>query len=200
MKFVLASNNAHKLVEIREILQPLGIEILSQREAGIAVDPEETGTTFRENALIKARAACQASGLPALADDSGLVVDALKGAPGVYSARYGGPGLTDAQRYEHLLAAMKGVENRQAAFVSCIACVFPNGDELTAQGECPGRILQAPEGDGGFGYDPVFFSLDLNKSMGTMTHEEKNSISHRSRALHEMSGRLKEYLNERNQL
>jgi len=196
MKFVLASNNAHKLTEVCEILTPLGIEILSQKQAGISVDPEENGNTFEANALIKARAACQASGLPALADDSGLVVDALGGAPGVYSARYGGEGLDDKKRYELLLANMEGMTERAARFVSCIACVFPNGDELTAQGRCEGTILNAPEGNGGFGYDPVFLSADLNRSMGLLSHEEKNSISHRGRALQKMSCLLRQYMKE----
>ena len=194
MRFVLASNNAHKLTEVREILGPEGWEILSQREAGIAVDPEETGETFEENALIKARAACAASGLPAIADDSGLTVKTLGGAPGVRSARYGGPGLSDRERYGLLLENMRGAEDRSAAFVCCIACVFPDGTELTAEGRCEGTILTEPEGDGGFGYDPVFFSADRQRSMGVMTHEEKNGISHRGRALRAMSSLLRDHL------
>ena len=198
MRFVLASNNAHKLGEFREILSGSGVTVLSQKEAGIAVSPEENGATFEENSLIKARAACEASGLPAIADDSGLAVDALGGEPGIYSARYGGPGLSDGDRYRYLLERMKGVEDRRARFVCCVSCVFPDGEELTARGECEGRILTAPEGDGGFGYDPVFFSDDLGKGLGTASGEEKNGISHRGRALRAMCALLEEHLRNRN--
>ncbi|MBR6950789.1 MAG: RdgB/HAM1 family non-canonical purine NTP pyrophosphatase [Oscillospiraceae bacterium] len=198
MRFVLASNNAHKLEEFREILAGSGWTVLSQKEAGIAVDPEENGSTFEENSLIKARAACAASGLPAIADDSGLTVSALNGEPGIRSARYGGPGLTDAGRYRLLLERMKDVEDRRAAFVCCISCVFPDGRELTARGECAGRILREPEGDGGFGYDPVFWCDDLGKSLGTALPEEKNGVSHRGRALRAMYALLNDHLRERN--
>lgn len=194
MRFVLASNNKKKLVEMREILGELGIEVLSQAEAGISTSPEETGTTFEENSIIKAAAACEASGLPALADDSGIVVDALGGAPGVYSARYGGDGLDDKQRYELLLKNMEGIEKRSARFVSCIAAVFPNGDKITAQGTCEGSIMHAAAGDGGFGYDPIFFSNDMGKSMAELTHEEKNGISHRGNAMRKFAPLLREYL------
>ena len=194
MRFVLASNNAKKLVEMREILGELGIEVLSQAEAGISTSPDETGVTFEENSVIKAAAACEASGLPALADDSGLVVDALGGQPGVYSARYGGEGLDDVQRYELLLKNMEGIENRAARFVSCIAAVFPNGDRITAEGTCEGSIMHAPAGNGGFGYDPVFFCDDMGKSMAELTHEEKNSISHRGNAMRKFAPILREYL------
>ena len=194
MRFVLASNNKKKLIEMREILGELGIEVLSQAEAGIATEPEETGTTFEENSVIKAAAACQASGLPALADDSGLVVDALGGAPGVYSARYGGEGLDDKQRYELLLKNMDGIQERSARFVSCVSAVFPNGDKITAEGTCEGTIMNSPAGAGGFGYDPVFFSLDMGKSMAELTHEEKNSISHRGNAMRKFAPLLMEYL------
>ena len=194
MRFVLASNNKKKLVEMREILGQLGVEVLSQAEAGIATEPEETGKTFEENSIIKASAACEASGLPALADDSGLVVDALDGQPGVYSARYGGEGLDDKGRYELLLKNMVGVENRSARFVSCIAVVFPNGDKITAEGTCEGSVMHAPAGDGGFGYDPIFFCESFGKSMAELTHEEKNSISHRGNALRKFAPLLREYL------
>ena len=194
MRFVLASNNKKKLVEMREILGELGIEVLSQSEAGIATEPDETGTTFEENSIIKAAAACEASGLPALADDSGLVVDALGGQPGVYSARYGGEGLDDRQRYELLLKNMENIKDRTARFVSCVSAVFPNGDKITAEGTCEGEIMYAPAGDGGFGYDPVFFSKDMGKSMAELTHEEKNSISHRGNAMRKFAPLLREYL------
>ncbi len=194
MKFVLASNNQGKLLEMREILSEIGVEVISQREAGISVEPEENGTTFEENSIIKARASCEASGLPAIADDSGLVVCALGGEPGVYSARYGGDGLSDTDRYTLLLKNMEGKTDRSAKFVSCISCVFPNGDVITAEGECPGEILHAPKGDGGFGYDPVFFVKSLGKSMGEMSHEEKNSVSHRGNAIRAFYPKLRDYL------
>lgn len=197
MKFVLASNNAKKLIEMREILGEIGVEVISQAEAGIHTEPDETGSTFRENSLIKASEACKAAGIPALADDSGLVVEALNGEPGVYSARYGGEGLDDVGRYRLLLKNMEGVINRAAKFVSCISCVFPNGDALAAEGECKGSILHKPVGDGGFGYDPIFFSEETGKSMGEMTHEEKNAISHRGAAIRALAPVLKQYLDKK---
>ena len=157
MRFVLASNNARKLEELRQILSQMGHEVLSQREAGLNLTVEETGTTFEENARLKARGASDALGLPVIADDSGLMVDALDGAPGVYSARYGGEGLDDRGRNALLLKNMEGKENRSARFVCCICCRFPDGREITARGECPGQILEGPRGKDGFGYDPVFY-------------------------------------------
>ena len=151
MKLVLASQNKKKLVEMNDILSSLGIEVCSQADAGVDLEPEETGTTFEENSLIKAKAVMEASGLPAIADDSGLCVDALRGAPGVYSARYGGEDLSDEGRYRLLLENMQGQMPRTAQFVSVITCCFPNGDVLTARGECPGTIAFAPMGEGGFG-------------------------------------------------
>ena len=154
MRFVLASNNQKKKGEMSAILQELGIEVLSMEEAGVHTQPEEDGETFEENALIKARAACKASGLPALADDSGLAVDALGGAPGIHSARYC-PG-SDWDRLQFLLHNMKDIprEKRGARFVSAVACVFPDGTERVWRGECPGLVLEEPQGQGGFGYDP----------------------------------------------
>ena len=151
MKFVLATHNPGKLKEMADILSGLGVEVVSPADVGISVDVEETGTTFAENAMLKAKAICAASGLPAIADDSGLCVDALNGAPGVYSARYGGEGLDDTGRYRLLLENMKGQMPRTAKFVSVITCCFPNGDVLTARGECPGTIAFAPQGEGGVG-------------------------------------------------
>ena len=193
MKLVLASKNEKKLREMDEILSALGIEVISEAQAGVDVDVEETGTTFEENSLLKARAVMEASGLPAIADDSGLCVDALGGAPGVYSARYGGPGLDDVGRYRLLLENMKG-QPRGARFVSVITCCFPNGDVLTARGECPGTIAFAPMGEGGFGYDPVFFIPGLKKTFAQLTPEEKNAISHRGLALRAFREKLEEYL------
>lgn len=193
MKLVLASKNKKKLVEMNDILSQLGIEVCSEAEAGVDVEVEETGTTFEENSLLKARAVMEASGLPAIADDSGLCVDALGGAPGVYSARYGGPGLDDVGRYRLLLENMKG-QPRGAKFVSVITCCFPNGDVLTARGECPGTIAFAPMGEGGFGYDPVFFIPSLKKTFAQLTPEEKNAISHRGKALEQFQKELERYL------
>ena len=195
MKLVLASQNQKKLKEMSEILAQLGVEVCLQSEAGVNVEVEETGTTFEENSLLKAKAVMEASGLPAIADDSGLCVDALNGAPGVYSARYGGEGLDDVGRYQLLLRNLRGM-GRSAKFVSVITCCFPNGDVLTARGECPGTIAFAPMGEGGFGYDPVFFIPQLKKTFAQLTAEEKNAISHRGKALEIFKRELEHYLNE----
>ena len=193
MKLVLASKNQKKLRELREILSAQGVEVVSEADVGVDVDVEETGTTFEENALLKARAVCEASGLPAVADDSGLCVDALGGAPGVYSARYGGPGLDDVGRYQLLLENMRGMLDRRCKFVSAICCCFPDGEVITARGECPGTLAYAPKGDG-FGYDPIFFLPERKKTFAELTAEEKNAISHRGRALEEFRSKLEERL------
>ena len=194
MKLVLASKNQKKLVEMNDILSHLGIEVCSEAEAGVDLEVEETGTTFEENSLLKAKAVMEASGLPAIADDSGLCVDCLNGAPGVYSARYGGEGLSDEDRYKILLENMRGQLTRTAKFVSVITCCFPNGDVLSARGECPGTIAYAPMGDGGFGYDPVFFVPELKKTFSQLAPEEKNAVSHRGKALESFKEKLEEYL------
>ncbi|MBQ9974181.1 MAG: XTP/dITP diphosphatase [Oscillospiraceae bacterium] len=196
MKLVLASKNPKKLRELNDILSQLGIEVCSQAEVGVDVDVEETGTTFEANSLLKAQAVMEACGLPAIADDSGLCVDALQGAPGVYSARYGGEGLDDMGRTRLLLENMRGAGPRTAKFVSVITCCFPNGDVLCARGECPGTIAFAPMGEGGFGYDPVFFIPQLKKTFAQLTPEEKNAISHRGQALKAFQVKLEEYLNK----
>lgn len=183
MKVVLASHNQKKMVEMKAILSQMGVEVLSQAEVGVDLEPEETGTTFEENARIKAQAVMQATGLPAIADDSGLMVDALGGDPGVYSARYGGPGLDDTGRWQLLLKNMAGESNRACKFVSVICCAFPDGGEVMARGECPGILAQGPSGDGGFGYDPIFYLPQLGKTMAQLTPAEKKQISHRARAL-----------------
>lgn len=179
-KVLLASNNAGKLREFREILAGL-FEIVSLRELGLEADPEETGATFEENALIKAEYACNISGLPSLADDSGLEVDALDGAPGIYSARYA-PG-SDADRVQKLLREMQGKEQRSARFVSTVALVWPDGRKVTARGTCEGEITREPSGNGGFGYDPVFLPTGYDKTFGCLSEEEKNAISHRGRSI-----------------
>ena len=193
MKYVLATHNPGKLKEMGAILAQFGVEVVSPRDLGITVDVEETGTTFAENAMLKAKAICAAAKLPAIADDSGLCVDALNGGPGVYSARYGGEGLDDKGRYMLLLNNMRGQPTRAAHFACAIACAFPNGDELTAEGRCDGTIAFAPMGEGGFGYDPVFFVPELKKTFGQLTAEEKSAISHRGRALAAFVEKLETY-------
>lgn len=183
-KFIIATNNAKKLVELDRILSPLGINAVTARDAGVDLgDVEETGATFEENAYIKAASAFEKSGLPSIADDSGLMVDALDGRPGVFTARYGGEGLSDSQRYMHLLEEMKDIpkEKRGARFVCAICCVLSNNEKITVRGECAGEIAFEPSGDKGFGYDPVF--LYKGKSFALLTPEEKDKISHRGKAL-----------------
>ena len=194
MKFVLATHNPGKIQEMQAILSQLGVEVVSPAELGVDVDVEETGETFAENAMLKAKAICAAAGLPAIADDSGLCVDALNGGPGVYSARYGGEGLDDAGRTALLLQNMRGQTTRAAHFACAIACAFPNGDTLTAEGRCDGAVAFAPMGQGGFGYDPVFLVPEKAKTFSQMTAEEKNEISHRGRALRTFSEKLATYL------
>ena len=194
MRFVLATHNPGKLREMGEILKDFGIEVVSPRDLGITVDVEETGTTFVENAMLKAKAICKAANLPAIADDSGLCVDALNGAPGVYSARYGGEGLDDKGRYMLLLSSLRGAPTRAAHFACAVACAFPNGDTLTAEGRCDGSIAYAPLGEGGFGYDPVFLLPGTGKTFGQLTQEEKSAVSHRGRALKDFAGKLEAYL------
>ena len=181
--YVIATNNAHKLHEIRDILENDRRRFISMKEANIATDPEENGLTFEENALIKARAACKASGLPALADDSGLEVDFLNGEPGIRSARYCEG--SDADRVVYLLKKMEGVpaQQRGAQFVSAIACVYPDGTEFAVRGICRGVILTENRGEGGFGYDPVFFVPQEGETFASMPQARKNAISHRANSL-----------------
>lgn len=193
MKLVIATNNPHKLVEFGRILAPLGIEVHSQKEYCPDLDVEETGTTFAENSLLKAKAVMEASGLPAIADDSGLCVDWLQGAPGIYSARYGGVD-SDEERNQLLLSNMRGATNRAAHFHADITCCFPNGDVLNTAGDIHGTIAYAPNGEGGFGYDPIFFVPELRKTLAQVPAEDKNAISHRGNALRAMAVALKEYL------
>lgn len=194
MKLVLASQNQKKLRELEQILGEMGVEVCLQSHLGVQVDVEETGDTFEENSLLKARAVMERTGLPAIADDSGLCVDALGGAPGVYSARYGGEGLDDVGRYRLLLENMKGQMPRTCRFVSVITGCFPDGTVLTARGECEGTVAFAPMGDGGFGYDPVFFVPELKKTFSQLTAQEKNQISHRGRALEGFRQKLADHL------
>jgi XTP/dITP diphosphohydrolase len=178
---------------MQEILGELGVEVVLQSDLGIDLEPEENGATFAENAAIKAKAVMAASGLPAIADDSGLCVDALNGAPGIYSARYGGLD-NDTARYRLLLNNLRGATDRAAHFHTAVVCAFPNGDVLRAEGDCRGTIAFAPRGENGFGYDPVFFVPELRKTFAQLTAEEKNAISHRGNALRAFAVVLKEYL------
>jgi len=191
-KIVMASGNAGKLREISRILGDLNINIVPQSDFGVE-DADETGSTFVENALIKARHAVAATGLPAIADDSGLAVDALGGRPGVYSSRYSGAGATDQTNIDKLLAELDGVPDaeRGAAF-HCVSCfVMPSGEEpIIAQGEWRGSILKAKRGDGGFGYDPVFLDADTGRTAAELGDEEKNARSHRGQALKELARQL----------
>ena len=195
MKVVLASKNQHKLIEIGKIMEKLDIQLVLQSELGVDIDVEENGTTFEENSLIKAKAVMEATGLPALADDSGIAVDALNGEPGIYSARYGfDPTLDDWGR---LLLLLKNTENvpddkRQAQFVCVITLVMPDGRVVQARGEAHGMLLREAAGQGGFGYDPIFFYPPLGKTFAEISPEEKNAVSHRAVALKLMYEKLKE--------
>ena len=186
MKLAIATNNQHKLQEIRAILGDSFEELLSLKDLGIDVDVEETGSTLEENALIKARAILALSGIATLADDTGLMVDALNGAPGVYSARYAGEEHNDAKNRALLLKNLDGVKDRSAHFATVIALCYPDGKTLTASGRVNGEILLSERGTEGFGYDSLFFSTELGKTFAEATQAEKNSVSHRGRALRAM--------------
>ena len=193
LRVVLATHNAGKIRELADPMADFGIEVV-----GLSLFPEigeieETGTTFEENALIKARAVMEASGLPAIADDSGLCVDWLNGAPGIYSARYGGLD-DDKARYTLLLQNMRGATDRAAHFHTSVVCCFPDGKVLQADGDCHGTIAFAPRGEGGFGYDPIFNVPSLRKTFAQLTAEEKNAISHRGNALRAFAAELKHYM------
>lgn len=183
--FVIASNNPKKVNELNRILNPMGITAKTAKEMGVSLDDvEETGTTFVENARLKARAAFERTKLPCIADDSGLMVDALNGAPGVYSARYSGENATDSANNEKLLAELSQVQpaRRTAKFVCVICCILENGKEIIAHGECIGTIAAKPRGNDGFGYDPLFI-VEGGKSFAQLSPEEKDKISHRGNAI-----------------
>ena len=195
MKVVLASKNPHKLVEISKITEKFGFELVLQSELGVDIDVEETGSTFEENSYLKARAVMEATGLPALADDSGIAVDALNGEPGIYSARYGfDESLDDWGRLQLLLKNTENVPDgqRQAQFVCVITLVTPEGKVIQARGEVHGELLRAPAGEGGFGYDPIFYYPPFGKSLAEVSAEEKNQVSHRANALRAFYEKLKE--------
>ncbi|HOO37432.1 MAG TPA: RdgB/HAM1 family non-canonical purine NTP pyrophosphatase [Deltaproteobacteria bacterium] len=190
MNILAATTNPGKIREITEILAGLEVAILTPKETNVVLDVEEDGSSFAENAAIKARAWCAASGLPALADDSGLCVDALGGRPGVRSARFAGQGASDEDNYLLLLESMSGEKDRRARFVCAVALAFPGGDIVFAEGSYEGRILEEPVGEGGFGYDPVFFDPASGKSFAQLTPQEKNERSHRKKALVELKRKL----------
>lgn len=191
MELLVASNNQKKIKELKAILSE-NFEPVSLKEKGISSDPEETGTTFEENSEIKARFALEKSGLPTIADDSGLYVFALDGAPGVYSARYSGENATDEKNNALLLENLKNKADRKAKFVSVITLIFPDGRKIQTKGECFGEILEKPRGENGFGYDPLFYVPELKKTFAELSSEEKNKISHRANALRLFEERLKE--------
>ncbi len=181
MEFILASNNKKKLREMAQILSQEGCTVVSMAEAGVHSEPEENGATFEENARIKARAAMLASGRPCIADDSGIEVDALGGAPGVHSARYCEG--SDLDRVMFLLKNMEREEDRTARFVSAVACAFPDGSEIVVRGVCEGVLLRELRGEGGFGYDPIFYVPSEGCTFSEMAQDRKNEISHRARAM-----------------
>lgn len=189
MKLIIATHNEHKITEFRRMLEPMGIEVMTAP----LTEADETGTTFMENAFIKAESAMKETGLSAVADDSGICVDALGGAPGIYSARYGTPELSDRGRLELLLREMKDVPDgkRQAHFACAICAVFPNGDRVQAEGECHGTIARESAGDGGFDYDPIF--MQEGRCFGELGAEEKDKRSHRGIALRLFTEKLREY-------
>ena len=195
MKVVLASKNRHKLVEISKITQQFDMELVLQSELGVDIDVEETGTTFEENSFLKAEAVMKATGLPALADDSGIAVDALNGEPGVYSARYGfDDTLDDWGRLELLLKNTEHVPDgqRQAQFVCVITMVTPEGQTIQARGEIHGELTREAKGENGFGYDPIFYYPPMGMTTAELSPEVKNEVSHRANALKIFYEKLKE--------
>lgn len=194
MKIVVATKNPNKIKEISEIFAPLGFEVVSQTEAGIDIDVEETGDTFEKNARLKAKAVAMICDDYVLADDSGLCVDALDGRPGVMSARYAGEGASDTHKIIKLLGEMENKTDRRAKFVTSMVFIFPDGSEIATSGEVHGKIALSPEGENGFGYDPVFISDELKKTFAMATAEEKNSVSHRGRALKALYDKIKEII------
>ena len=195
-RLIFATGNQNKMREIREILADLPVEILSMKEAGIEADIVEDGKTFEENAMIKARAISRL-GYIGVGDDSGLSVTALDGAPGIYSARYAGEHGNDDANNNKLLSELDGKENREASFVCAVACSFPDGsgyEDFVVRGECKGDILHEKQGKGGFGYDPLFYSPEAGKSFAELTDAEKNSLSHRGRAMRKFAERIKKYI------
>ena len=191
-RIVLATNNAHKIEELSQILQDYPFDWKTLKDFPASQVPDETGATYLENALIKARASCHETGFPALADDSGLEVDALGGKPGLHSARFGGPGTTHAQKIQLLLSELSSTAQRDAQFRCVIAVVHPDGREWWSEGICQVFISEQPTGHQGFGYDPVFWIPKYQKTMAQLSSETKNRISHRAHALHQVMHALYE--------
>lgn len=191
MDIVAATNNSGKAKEFAEILKDLGITVLTMKDLGISVEIPETGKTFAENAMIKAREVEKLCNLPVLADDSGLCVNALDGAPGLYSARFAGIGATDSELRAKLLKAMEGEKDRSAFFISSVAMLFPDGRSLTAEGRVHGEITESERGNGGFGYDAIFYCPEIGKTFAEAEPYEKDKVSHRTRALGELYKKLK---------
>ena len=197
-RIIAASSNAHKIREIQTIMSKFGMKVVSRKDAGIPdFEIEEDGETFEENSYKKAYEIMKTCGEITVADDSGLMVDYLGGAPGVYSARFAGEECDDSKNNEKLLKLLNGLsgEDRKAKFVSVITLVYPGGETLVARGECPGRIIEAPTGENGFGYDPIFVPDGYDKSFGQLSEEEKNEISHRAKALEVLERLLAERKN-----
>lgn len=197
MKFIIATNNQKKLKELERILNPLGINAVSARDEGISLDDvEETGTTFAENAFLKAEAAFKKTGLPSVADDSGLCVEVLNGRPGIFSARYAGENATDEDKNNKLLSELKDVseKDRTAHFTCAICCILPNGEKIEVEGVCEGIIAFEPHGNGGFGYDPIFKYGD--RSYAELSSSEKDAVSHRGKALRKLKAELEKYLDK----
>ncbi len=194
MKFVIATGNPGKVKDFNVILSLMGHEAVSLKDMGVSCDVEETGTTFKENSYIKAKAIYDIVKLPTIADDSGLCVEALGGAPGVYSARYGGEGLDDHGRCLKLLEAMENEENRKAYFKSAICCILDDDTVIEVEGECEGVLLRKIIGENGFGYDPMFYVEKFQKTFGEISKEEKNEISHRRKAMDKLKEEFKKVL------
>ncbi len=199
MTFVAATGNPNKVREMARILAPLGFSVISQKEAGVCVSPEETGKTFEENARIKAEAVCRAAKRPTVADDSGLCAAALGGAPGIRSARWAGEKATDDDRIDKLLGLLAAVpeEKRAATFVCAVCCVFPDGRSLAVRGECAGHIAFARRGADGFGYDPVFIEDTTGRTFAELSGEEKDALGHRGRALRAFAAALEQMKKEK---
>lgn len=190
MKLIIASNNEGKIKEYKEILEPFGYDVISQKEAGIDIEIPETGTSYRENALLKAEGIYKLTKKAVLSDDSGLSIDFLNGGPGLYSARFK-PELSQEEKNQYILNEMKDTDNRKAKFVCSICFIFENGEKIEVQGICSGKISRKIEGERGFGYDPIFIPDGYDKTFSDIGQEEKNKISHRAIAIKELIEKLK---------
>lgn len=190
MKLIIASNNEGKIKEYKEILEPLGYEVISQKEAGINLEIPETGTSYKENALLKAQGIYEITKTAVLSDDSGLSIDFLDGAPGLYSARFKSE-LPQKEKNQYILDEMKNANDRRASFVCSICFIFESGEKIEVQGICNGQITKEIRGEGGFGFDPIFIPDGYDKTFSELGHEEKNKISHRAKAIKELVKKLK---------